>query len=70
MFLQRSQPVWKSGKTLNMSFQFSSQGKTQGICFSQNAGNPVLVTVIVDVATRHLKKGMSCRQDQTIHVEA
>ena len=27
MLLQGSQPLWKSGKTLKMSFQFSCQGK-------------------------------------------
>ena len=48
---QGSQPLWKSGKTLKMSFQFSSQGKlrefgentkksgkTQGICDSDPEG--------------------------------
>ena len=48
---QGSQPLWISGKTLKMSFQFSSQGKlrefgenthksgkTQGICDSDPEG--------------------------------
>ena len=45
--VQGSQPLWKSGKPLKMSFQFSSQGKlrvlgkntkTQGICDSDPEG--------------------------------
>ena len=46
--LRGSQPLWKSGKTLKMSFQFSSQGKlrkkhqksgkAQGICDSDPEG--------------------------------
>ena len=34
---QGSQPLWKSGKTLKMSFQFSSQGKLRE--FGENAKN-------------------------------
>ena len=49
---QGSQPLWKSGKTLKMSFQFSSQGKrrefgkntkkNQGICDSDPEGKGFL----------------------------
>ena len=48
--VQGSQPLWKSGKTLKMSFRFSSQGKLRE--FGENTENQGKLMEFVTVSQK------------------